>query len=183
MPIMSKLTAAYLAGLIDGEGSIEIRKIKNDSSSNGIYHRPRIRIAVTDRDIIQWLKNSFGGYIYIQRNSNKHIKWKDAYCWVVANQKLVSEIIEKIYPYLRIKKSNAEILKKFLKTFNKSSYEFVNGGLAIPQYKGLGYKKIKKDILKIREDLYEALKTKNIKSKFWQSERLSEETLNREAIV
>ncbi len=173
---MSKLTAAYLAGLIDGEGSIEIRKIKNEHSNGGVYYRPRIRVAVVDKYIIQWLKDSFGGYIYVQRNSEKHNNWKDAYCWVVANQKLVGGILEKIYPYLRIKKESAIILKRFLKTFGKSSYKFINGESAIPQYQGLGYRVITKNALKTKEELYKALKLKNIKGKLWQSERLIEET-------
>ena len=113
---MSKKTAAYLAGLIDGEGCLEIQKRKKKECIGEIAYVPRVRICMTNKEIIEWLRNSFGGYIFERAaNGNQRKSWT----WALLYRK-VKPFIDAIYPYLRVKKKQAEILKKFLKTYEKN---------------------------------------------------------------
>jgi len=108
MPIMSKLTAAYLAGLIDGEGYMGFSI--NKTTKNYSY-QPIMKTAMTDRKIIEWLKNSFGGYFHIR--IPKDSKHNISYEWSI-NGKMLRKILLRIHPYLKIKKPQCEILlKKF----------------------------------------------------------------------
>ena len=102
---MSKLTAAYLAGLIDGEGSIGFYNTGNHrikEKSYGPYPSIRLRIGMTDKNIIEWLKESFGGYFDTRKYPNNS-KYNDAYCWSIAGEKC-EKVLRHIYPYLKIKK-------------------------------------------------------------------------------
>jgi len=112
MPIMNKLTSAYLAGIIDGEGSIDFQKTKEPQCVAGYHYNPRLRVGMIDREFIEWLKNSFGGGIYHRIGNGRN---KDSYCWNVSG-KIMKEIIRCVYPYLRIKKEHANIMIKFWKT-------------------------------------------------------------------
>jgi len=109
MPIMSKLTAAYLAGLIDGEGYLGFTV--NKSNPERIHYQPVMKIAMTDKKIIEWLRNSFGGSFFIREPQKPN--HKVSYWWDVSGKNLKA-ILTKVYPYLRVKKSQCEILlKKF----------------------------------------------------------------------
>ena len=55
MSVMSKLVAAYLAGLIDGDGYLGIVKQKRATYKNGIMYYAAIKIGMCDKKIIQWL--------------------------------------------------------------------------------------------------------------------------------
>ncbi len=175
MPIMSKLTAAYVAGLIDGEGCLEIQK--EDSK-----YQARIRVVMTDEIMIRWLKESFGGYFEKREFDNDN--WKDAYGWTIKNNIMVKPFIEKIYPYLRLKKKQAGIIKEFLKTFNSKSYWIVKNEKKSDYHNGNGsHKELTDGILGKREKLFQEIRLLNKKGKSVQPERLSRATLLREAIV
>lgn len=148
MPIMNKLTASYIAGIIDGEGSIGLQKNKKSECVNGINYVPRLRIGMIDKEFIEWLKNSFGGWIYHRKQNGNN---KDSYTWQVEG-KVMKEIIKKVYPYLRIKKKHAEIIMKFWKT-----KEYV----VIPK----SHKELKPEIRVMRDNLYQQLIKIQIKGK------------------
>ena len=151
MPIMNRLTAAYLAGIIDGEGSIDIQKSKKDSCITGYHYSPRLRIGMIDEKFITWLKNSFGGYVFKRTGYGNN---SDSWTWQVSG-KIMKEIIIKIYPYLRIKKEHAEIIMKFWKT---KEYK--------PIYcNGHGHKELTSEMREKRNNLFERLKTLQIKGK------------------
>ena len=175
---MSKLTAAYLAGLIDGEGSLEIQRIKGDQYKNGISYQARIRICMTNKEIIKWLYESFGGYFCERVIEDKN--FKNSYEWTLRNNRLVKPFINKTYPYLRVKKKHAEIIKRFLKTFNKNSYNRTETKLGY----GTGYHlEVKQEIIERREKLFHQIRELNKRGKSVQPERLNRTTSLEEVIV
>ena len=110
---MNKLTAAYLAGFIDGEGYIGIMKMRNQAVAKGYVYLRVLKIASTDKRIIDWLCKSFGGSTEVRiwdESSNN----KDAYCWQLRGKKL-EPFLRKTYPYLKMKKRQAEIILKSFK--------------------------------------------------------------------
>lgn len=86
---------AYIAGIIDGEGTIMLAKGK-------WWH---VKVGMTDRGIIEWLA-SFGGTFTetIRLAENR----KDVYTWVVARNRDVVILLEALLPYLRVKRKLAE---------------------------------------------------------------------------
>ena len=155
---MNKLTASYLAGLIDGEGSLEIRKRKKPECKNGIMYVARIRITLTDKTLIYWLKDSFGGWISERIGKENH---KDSYEWCL-NYGSNKKFLDKVFPYLKVKKKHGEILKKFLNTFKKDSYKIVKNKLGY----GTGlHKELTDKIVKEREELYQQIKELNIRGR------------------
>jgi len=120
---MSKLQAAYLAGLIDGEGYIGILKCKKGnkksfSSVKDYIYCPVLKIAMTDKPIITWLYQSYGGTFETRKakgNAN------ESYCWTMKNAR-VMDFLQKTYPYMRVKKNEAEIMFKFKNCTNGAGH-------------------------------------------------------------
>lgn len=114
MAIMSKLNSAYFAGLIDGEGYISLLKSKKGnkkywSSTRDYIYIPVIKVAMVDRPIIEFLKDSFGGSFEIRKARGNA---RESYCWT-ARKLNVMNILQAIYPYLRVKRKHAEVLFKY----------------------------------------------------------------------
>lgn len=170
--------ASYLAGFIDGEGYIGIIKDERRINRRRIdSYTAVIKVANTDENIIRWLKDSFGGTIYKRMMKEKQ---NDAYCWTLEGKKLLP-FLEKVSPYLKIKKRQSEVIKFFRKTYSPNSYEYIqreakNGGKFIS-------KTLKKEVLSKREELYKQLKAINKKGKSLHAKRLSGETPKGDAIV
>ena len=91
----------YLAGIIDGEGTIGI--IKNKLSFYLI-----VEIGNTDKVLIDWLEDNFGGAVCLDKRSNKNPNHKDLYLWRRINKKALS-LLEEVVEYLLLKKPQAKI--------------------------------------------------------------------------
>ena len=159
MAIMSKTTAAYMAGIVDGEGTITIIKCwnkKNQKSYFGVY----LNISNTNKNLINWLKKSFGGYIYKIKVPNPKPNWNDIYRWQIYRQSNLIKILEKIKPYLKIKKRHAEIVLEFIKLFDSKFFLY-------ERYKNGQIKKriVDNEIEKKRDILYQELKKLNFRGK------------------
>lgn len=104
---------AYLAGLIDGEGCIGINK------SGPKQYKLYIQITVCDQDLnIYWQRRTGRGGIYDGRKyTEKNPKWRPTFTWKI-NSNDAYELLEEIYPYLLIKREQADIALEFQKLFN-----------------------------------------------------------------
>jgi len=104
---MKRTDIAYIAGIIDGEGSVCLHLTRV-----GKYFSYRIVLAVgsTDEWLPQWLKFTFGGSISFspREASNQKPYW----CWMVTANKAL-EVLKLVHPYLRLKRPQAEIAIKF----------------------------------------------------------------------
>ena len=104
MVILKDWEAAYLAGIIDGEGSITLTRMHKNE-----YRRPCISISSSDPELIQYLKSLIGGNISIKKNY-KPSKHKDSYTLSVKNKEKVLYILEMISPLLRVDKKKNRAL-------------------------------------------------------------------------
>jgi hypothetical protein len=59
---MTDLEAAYIAGIVDGEGSFLVY-MKRAGRSERKYHRAVLKIANTDRPLIDWIRIRTGGTV------------------------------------------------------------------------------------------------------------------------
>lgn len=116
---MSKLQASYLAGLLDGEGYISIMKVNKGnkrqwSSTRDYLYYPVIKVAMTDKAIIEFLKNSYGGTFETRK---ARLNARESYCWTVRKAQVIN-ILQKVYPYLKVKRKHAEVIFKFKNATN-----------------------------------------------------------------
>jgi hypothetical protein len=99
---MTELDLAYLAGFIDGEGSIGIVVVAKHKK-----YVTQIAACNCNPTPIMLLKELFGGKIRLRNWKNK--KWKPNYEWKLTAKK-AAVVIKAILPYLKIKNKQAEIV-------------------------------------------------------------------------
>ncbi|MGW2692343.1 hypothetical protein [Streptomyces sp. NPDC001296] len=96
---------AYIAGIIDGEGSIiRIRRGKN----HPLY---MVKVNMTDRPVIEYL-HSFGGKFTVRPAKIAH--YKEQYQWDVSRQLDVQALLTAIVPYMRVKRDKAHEALNYL---------------------------------------------------------------------
>jgi hypothetical protein len=110
---------AYAAGIIDGEGSIKIWESKMNPKLRGQFNL-RVNVTSTDKCLIDWLAQKFGGSSSEMRSPSrtKFVKRKLGYIWECSRPNILT-FLEGIYPYLVIKKDRCKIAIEFRKTFAK----------------------------------------------------------------
>lgn len=78
--VMSPVDAAYLAGLIDGEGTVPLTRIHRGQNRQLV-----VTISSTELELLEWTKNTTGvGKIATKRTSSPHPSPSYTYC--VANR-------------------------------------------------------------------------------------------------
>jgi len=129
---------AYLTGLIDGEGYIGIKRdAVKGRGINPVYYG-RMSIASNDKKTIDLFSDFFKcGKIYLHKHSklSKNGYWS----WEISNLK-ANKVIKQIYPFLRIKKPEADLVLKLAKS------------------KETKYRVLPKKVINFREKLYRSVK-------------------------
>src|SRR6266581_4486701 len=100
----------YLAGYLDGDGSIYIGS--HPHKSNYINYDTGLSVSSTFRPTAVWLKRTFGGQI--TETQDKRPNRKIGYIWYASNSKHQLDILFKLTPHLKLKKRQAELLTEFL---------------------------------------------------------------------
>jgi hypothetical protein len=104
---------AYVAGFLDGEGTISILRVKKNDRTN-IHYRPIVCINNTDREILEWIRSLFQeGKVWkstLRANGRKQV-----YRWTVGNT-VAYNVVCALFPYIRVKRIQAEILIKYQDT-------------------------------------------------------------------
>lgn len=103
---------AYLAGIIDGEGTVHIGRT---GARPRCDYNVRIYVVSTDKILIDWLIGNFGGLSYT-RLPKPGSTWKTKYEWVI-DRKLLDELGVQLLPYLIIKKPQMELALRFRDSF------------------------------------------------------------------
>jgi len=112
---MTETEKAYIAGFVDGEGCIQLQKKKVPGQ-----YCLRFRITQTDKPILDWIQLCTG-HGTVRRWSLQSERHKERYEWYCGGEKAL-EILYAIYPYLKLKKLQAEIAFKFGKTMQRSGH-------------------------------------------------------------
>ena len=100
---------AYLAGIIDGEGSISI-EIQGTKNRKTDYYTVRLIVINTDLRLLEWIESNYGGSI---KSRTKYINRKQCYNWVLFSFN-AANLLKNCLPYLIVKKQRAEILIEFM---------------------------------------------------------------------
>ncbi|WP_223701379.1 LAGLIDADG family homing endonuclease [Sutcliffiella deserti] len=106
------MEAAYIAGIIDGEGSITLSRMHISE-----FRRPCITISSTDYELLEYIRSLAGGTIINKKNYNPE-KHKDSFTLNVKIKSEVFLLLEHIYPFLRVNVKR-ERAKFILENYNK----------------------------------------------------------------
>ena len=108
---MKKIELAYIAGIMDADGFFTISKstyaIRVTKDSKNPTYSERIGIKQVNSEAIQIIYDNFGGYFRIEKPST--VNGKPLYAVELRNIK-ANTFLNAIYPYLKIKKKQADIL-------------------------------------------------------------------------
>lgn len=148
---------AYLAGIIDGEAYIGIKKCtwrkRNRPDVKSPTYHERVQIKMTNPRVLQLLKDKFGGSLYKEKRiyqSKDGFKTNKIMYVYSATDRIAATIIKSTIPFLIEKKAQAENILKL--RISKESKEAKQRG-------GKTQKRImKKEILDFRESLYQKIK-------------------------
>jgi hypothetical protein len=92
---MSREDHIYMAGLMDGEGTIGIsRNNKTDP-----FRTPYASMSSTTRELVDWLKDTYGGYISVQKVYQDH--HKESWTWKLVNKGLLLPMLEDVLPFMK----------------------------------------------------------------------------------
>lgn len=116
---------SYIAGFIDGEGTIGITRQTNGKSYCGY-----IAVVNTYKQVLLDIQDKFGRGSILVANSKGQYGSKVCWRWEIRG-KYVCEILSLVIPYLRIKKRQAELVLEYYRDWGHfRSYP----GNPIPQF-------------------------------------------------
>lgn len=109
----SEVDYAWLAGIIDGEGNLDISI--REAGNGKTYFRPKIRIANTDARMIVRIGEIFERantrfFYTINRRRRYNANWKDQLHIEIASQGSGRKILEQVIPHLTNKQVMAQIM-------------------------------------------------------------------------
>jgi hypothetical protein len=108
---------AYLAGIIDGEGSIYIGNFSSNPKTGTLHYQTNIEVTNTDEKLVRWLIDTFGGRLsyYTAKQTPKNSR-KAVWRWIATGE-LLTHLCKGIHPYLLAKLPQCEIMLKMRETF------------------------------------------------------------------
>lgn len=137
---------AYLAGLIDGEAYIGIKKCKPykhlTGNVNPSYHE-RIQVRMVERGGLTLLCKTLGGWLYKEKANVE--RGRPLWCYQASDLK-AANICAVLLPWLRVKRIQAEAVLELRKSRKKAKRE---------------WRTHKKSTIALRERLYLRVKKLN----------------------
>lgn len=107
---MKDTDLAYIAGVIDSDGSIIINKSYSKKGyKKGYKLSLRLAVGSTSEKIIDWLKQMVGGCSYI----DTRLPPRKTYYWWRIHSRQASNLLEAILPFLVIKRKESQLAIEF----------------------------------------------------------------------
>lgn len=133
---------AYIAGLFDGEGCINIGRNRSNR-----HHWLRIEITMASEYIPTLLLNYFGGSFYDwEKNLGKSQQLR-LYSWQIRSRKAYT-FLKTIYPYLRLKRAQADLAFIFQEGFiYQGSKPLTDEVLAVREAQRILMHNLKKEVV------------------------------------
>lgn len=115
---LTKTELAYIAGIIDGEGCIQIlrRRAKKGQSKTGYEFGLKITISNSHKELIELLHEKLGGYIFIAQPKCPNRQPSYQLC---ISSKGVRWLVPQLIPFTRGKLAECEIIQKAFPLINQ----------------------------------------------------------------
>jgi hypothetical protein len=110
---LSREELAYLAGIIDGEGSFMI-SLAHRSDCKGPVYVPCLSISNTSRKLVPWIRTRIGGSLSLSLRKRGE-RFRTCYNIQVYPSNL-ADLLPRIIPFLVVKREQAKTLSEFLET-------------------------------------------------------------------
>ncbi len=135
---MDSTTLAYIAGFLDGDGSIFFQIVPRKDYKQKFQIRSSIAFYQKKdyAEILEWLKSIFGaGYIRHRKTGMSD--------YTIVESKEVKKILELLQPYTKLKKKQVELGLNILKKLEnkKSDEDFLDICKLVDNFKELNYSK------------------------------------------
>ena len=135
---MDSTTLAYIAGFLDGDGSIFFQIVPRKDYRQKFQIRTSIAFYQKSdyAEILEWLKSVFGaGYIRYRKTGVSD--------YTVVESKEVQRILVLLQPYVRLKQRQVELGLEILQRLNskKSNADFLEICKLVDGFKALNYSK------------------------------------------
>lgn len=117
---MKERTKAYLSGLIDAEGCLDIEKHYQTKFPHNDCFYPTISVSNTNRKVIEFIAKRFGGSCSFGGYTSSG---SPLFRWRTQGKKHLSKILSYICPYLTIKRREYDILNEFISLDNTHNSE------------------------------------------------------------
>ena len=111
-------TLNYLAGILDGEGSIGIEHLSPTKNRIKDYYVCRLCVINTSLVLVNWLKERFKGQINIRKQIANH---KICYRWHIFGSDLEA-MLKAVIPFLKIKHQQAQLVIQYRETVGKTGW-------------------------------------------------------------
>jgi len=116
---------AYLAGLFDGEGCIYLYHTTKE------YLALEVRLGVVQKYIAQYYQLAFGGSIHTENYLHKDCYRRRPMWYWQAPSLIAERFLKSVYPYLIIKKPQAEVALKFQAAKGNKGRRFHRGEIRV----------------------------------------------------
>jgi hypothetical protein len=146
---LEEVVKAYIAGIVDGEGSVTLMK----------HHRnetpiPYVSVSNNSLELVKWLKQVAGGIICTRKRKVLH--HKTSYVWSVRQDRAI-RFLDEIKQYLIIKKPQADLISKRYKSVTSRSGKYTVEMLTkkyelVAQIRKLNQRSIKPPIIRWAPD-------------------------------
>ena len=114
---MQEIDKAWIAGIIDGEGSIFVMKQKRKDRERDINYILRVSVQSTDPFMTTELQKHFPGAEF-KVQGDKREECSDTMKWQL-NGKRATVFLREILPYMRVKHQQAKLAIEFQETTKK----------------------------------------------------------------
>lgn len=119
---LTDIELAYIAGIIDGEGTVSISSNKS-ALRNGVcpvQYNGRITVVNTSVSLLDWLNTRIGGAQMRTRKTKP--EYKDVYVLIV-NGCASAMLCKRLLPYLVVKKKQAElVIELYANGYKRNAY-------------------------------------------------------------
>jgi hypothetical protein len=103
---LTDIDKGYLAGFLDGEGSIGFTYRKDRHG-----YTPTVIFSNSDKSVLEWIRNRIGGILTRESRRNPH--HKDGYKLYFRSRADILPLLRTLLPHLKVKKKQAELMIQF----------------------------------------------------------------------
>lgn len=114
---LNNAEAAWLAALVDGEGTIGIWRERRPKNRSGWRYRAVIQIVNSNKELMERARNVVDGYVHWKNLRRDNPKHKPTY-GVTVNRRAVPGVLNQIRDYLVAKRKQSDVVLEFCRVLD-----------------------------------------------------------------